>query len=279
LIYLKAIKTQKLVKRKYVYYSIVIAVVLLVAFWVYRQNTPRTYEQIQLSGVLRVGVNQSNVSAYSAKGDSVKGFQYDLVLALCDSLNLKPEFVFENSLQSSIKSLENGKIDIIARNIPITSSYKDRVLFTIPIISTKPVLIQRLDMFNNLKNPIRKQFDLARQFIYVPGNSPHILRINNLAKEIGDSIFVVEIPNVETEQLIEKLVKGEIDYVVCDEKVAKTQKQIHPEIDIEMAIGFTQMQAWALPKKSHTLQEKVNKFLEQFLQTEEYRNIFREYYP
>lgn len=234
-------------------------------------------EEIQAEGVLRVATDYSSVD-YFMEGDSVSGFQYELVKVLCDSLGLKAEWVIENSLDKNIDDLNKGDIDLIARNIPVTTELRTQVAFSLPIINTKQVLIQRKAEYNNGIPPIRNQLFLAKKTIYVPVNSPSLLRLKNLETEIADTIYVTEMPDYEAEHLIMMVAKGDIDFAVCDVQTAKINADMLPEIDINTAISFTQMQSWAMRPSSFGLQAKVDTFLSRFLQTKEYRDIYRKYY-
>jgi ABC-type amino acid transport substrate-binding protein len=51
-----------------------------------------------------------------------------------------------------------------------------------------------------------------------------------------------------------------------------------PELDIETAVGFVQLQSWAMRPSSTELREKVDEFLVKFLQKKAYRDIYRRYF-
>lgn len=237
----------------------------------------RDLDYIQNKGVLRVCTDYSTVD-YFMEGDSIRGFQYEIVNILCDSLGLIPEWTIENSLDKNIQDLEDGKIDLIARNIPVTTTLREKVAFSSPIIQTKQVLVQRKAKYNNDIKPLRNQLLLAKKTIYVPANSPSILRLRNLESEIADTIFIKEMPNYEAEQLIMMVAKGDIDFAVCDAQTAKINAELMPEIDIKTAISFMQMQSWAMRPSSNQLQARVDSFLVHFIETKEYRDIYRSYY-
>lgn len=53
-----------------------------------------------------------------------------------------------------------------------------------------------------------------------------------------------------SEQLAIMVAKGDIDYAVCDQQIARVSKGNLPEIDIDTDISFTQLQSWAVRKDS-----------------------------
>ena len=102
-------------------------------------------------------------------------------------------------------------------------------------------------------------------------------RIQNLAKEIGDSIFIVEINEISIDSLFYKVANAEIDFTVCEKVVASIEKKKYPTLDTETAIGFKQNYAWAIRQNSSELQDSVNNWLNYFLETKEYNRIYQKY--
>ena len=105
-----------------------------------------------------------------------------------------------------------------------------------------------------------------------------MLRLNNLSYEIGDTIHVVENTTYEAEQLVMMVASGEIEFTVCDEKVAIQLSEKFPEIDIETDISFTQIESWAVRINSPILLDSVNSWLNRFKETHEFKNLIEKYY-
>jgi membrane-bound lytic murein transglycosylase F len=125
---------------------------------------------------------------------------------------------------------------------------------------------------------IRNQLDLAGKSIYVQENSSYAERLRTLSNEIGDSINVIEIPDYEVEQLISLVSHGDIDYTVCDENLARVNKNYYNNIDVETPISFPQKIAWAMRPESKGLQDVVNKWLKSFKKTAKFKRIYQKYY-
>ena len=262
-------------QRKFIYLALLVFLIGLVFFLV-KNRKIRDWSAIEDAGILRVSTDYSLVNYFVT--DSVQGFQYELVSALCDSLGIKAQWTIENSLEDNIADLKRGEIDLIARNIPVTSVLREELAFSHPILHVQQVLVQRKATYNNGIEPLRNQLLLAKKNIFVPENSPSILRLKNLETEIADTIFINEMPEYEEEQLMIMVAKGDIDFAVCDAQTAKINAALLPELDIKTAISFTQMQAWAIRPSSTQLKVKVDSFLIRFLQTKAYRDIYRKYY-
>lgn len=238
---------------------------------------PRDFSEIKNSGELNI-VTDYNSVGYHVSDDTVAGFQYELIKALERDWKLKVNIFLENSLDENLQGLEQGKYDIVARNIPVNTQLRQQFGFTGSINLNKQVLVQRRQESNDSIAPIRQHLNLAKKTIHVPKDSPVILRLQNLSHEIGDTIFVIEDDTYETEQLVMMVAAGDIDFTVCDEVVAKQLAEQLPEIDVETDISFTQLESWAVRKDSPVLLDSLNNWLMSFRNSAEFKKIYRRYY-
>ena len=236
----------------------------------------RDYPQIKKSGELNV-VTDYNAIGYFVSGDTLAGFQYELLRRLEKDWQIKVNIFLENKLEENIEGLLSQRYDIIARNIPVNIDLRNKVAFTQPVLLNKQVLVQRKAEYNNGIEPIRQHLELAKKTIHVPANSPVILRLDNLSHEIGDTIFIIQDPSYETEQLIMKVAGGDIDFTVCDEKIATQMEKRLPEIDIETDIGFTQFDSWAVRKDSPILLDSLNIWFSNFKKTKDFQLLIKKY--
>lgn len=235
------------------------------------------FPEIEKEGRLVVVTDYSTIG-YHVKGDTVEGFNYELLQILQEYTDINIEVVLESSLEKSLEGLASGKYNIIARTIPITSALKGKVFFSQPITQNKQILVQRKPEFNNDIPPVRSHLDLAKKTLHVSKNSPVILRINNLSKEIGDTIFYIEDDVYGSEQLAIMVAQGEIDFAVCDEQTAKKMLASQPELDLGTMIGFTQFEAWAVSKDSPVLLDSLNSWINRAQDTKKYNAIYKRYY-
>lgn len=263
------------------FWAIPFIVVVLVAIWLLMRGEKvietRDFQQIKESGTLHI-VTDYNSVGYFVSGDTIAGFNHDLIQLMESYLPVKVEVSLESSLEKSIDGLRSDKYDIVARNIPITSELRDSLVFTEPIAQNRQVLIQRKKKFNDDVEPIRSHLNLAKKTIYVPSKSPVILRIQNLSHEIGDTIYIKEDDIYGPEQLAMMVASKEIDYAVCDEKTAEKVSKTLPEIDYATFIGFTHLEAWAVRQNSPVLLDSLNTWINRLKGTVAYSNIYNKYY-
>jgi membrane-bound lytic murein transglycosylase MltF len=237
----------------------------------------RDYPEIQAEGILRI-VTEYNQSDYYLSGDDeLEGFQYELCRMIAEYSGLEV-YIYLMSLDESFAGLSTNQCDIIAQNIPTTSRLKEEYLFTDPVVLNKQVLVQRIRHDSSGVEPVRNQLNLAQKTLYVPKNSPALLRLRNLQHEIGDSIFIIEEPLYSSEQLIIMVARGDIDYAVCDQQIARTAQKQFPDVDILTDISFTQLQSWAVRKSSPALSDSINHWFRLIRENGAYDKIYRKYY-
>lgn len=236
----------------------------------------RDFPQINKDKTLSI-VTNLDLTGYYVSGDTISGFNYELLNALQRYTPIQFEISLENSLEKSFEGLSSGKYDLIARNIPVNSELRNEYDFTTPVIYNKLVLVQRKAEYNNGKKPIRNHLDMGNISIHVPKESPAIFRLKNLSHEIGDTIFVTEDDTYEYMQLSLMVASGDIDYTVSDSRTAQKISSRIPELDVKTDIGFTHLEAWATRKNSTQLTDSLNAWLEQFSKTNEYQLLVDKY--
>jgi len=273
----------KLNKRLYLY--LLLLIVAIAAMVLLRNTlkgpgkppaTPRDYKEIMASGELNV-VTDYNSIGYYVSGDSALGFQFEMMDALEKEWGIKVHLFLENSLDENLEGLLYHRYDLVARNIPVNKQLKDDFSFTDPLVLNKQVLVQRKAAYNDSIPPIRQQLQLAKSTVHVAKDSPAILRLKNLSHEIGDTIFIKENPLYEAEQLVMMVAAGDIDFTVCDERVARRLSKTLPEIDVETDISFTQLESWAVRHDSPVLLDSLNHWLGRFKNTQRFKSIHDRY--
>ena len=266
----------------YLYVILAVFVVCMTAI-VFKLSTEkrelgvRDLPQIERDRILNI-VTDYNSVGYYVSGDSIMGFQFEMVKALEKAWGIKTALFLENSLDESLKGLTGQKYDIVARNIPVNFDLKENFAFTNPLILNRQVLVQRKSEFNEGVPPVRQHLNLAKKTIFVPKESPAILRLNNLSHEIGDTIYIRQDEAYNEEQLAMRVAAKEIDYTIIDENRAREIAARIPEIDIDTDISFTQLESWAVRKDSPLLLDSLNGWLAGFKNTNAFNAIYKRYY-
>jgi len=256
----------------------VIAVLFMVVFFVHQsQKHIHDLPYIIKTGRLSVLTHSSSMG-FSVKGDSVSGFQYEIVKAFADTLGVELVVSDQNDLKAGIAGILSGDYDIVANLVPITTEWKNEVLFTVPLFTTRQVLVQRINNDSTVLKIVTKQNELANDSVYLSANSPYKMRLEHLSDEIAAPIHILEMTNLSTEQMVGMVSKGQIKNTICDEQFAQKLKSKYPNIDVSLPIGFAQQQAWVVSLKSPKLQQELNDFLTDFIGSTAYWEIYKKYY-
>ncbi len=234
--------------------------------------------RIKNSGVLKAVVDYNSTNYFVYRGKPM-GFKYELLQELAKKLGVKLEISVSNHLNETFAGLKNGRFDVVAKSLTVTKERNKEIDFTALILQTRQVLVQR-----KRQNPpadsiyIENTLQLAGKKIYVQKNTSYFKRLQNLSEEIGADITIVEDSVSGVEQLVSKVAKGEIDYTVCDENIAKLNKTYYPNIDVSMAISFKQNIAWAVRKGSTEWKNYLDNWIVDFKKTRKYKYLYHKYF-
>jgi len=234
-------------------------------------------EQIRERGRLVALTGYSYTSYFMYKGTPM-GYEYELMELLARYLGVRLEIVLVRDMETVYDMLDRGEGDIVADNLIMTGEQNERIRFTRPYATTRQVLVQRSFAGQRIK-PVRNLLDLQEKEIHVRRNSPYSRRLENLITETGMQLLVRESGgDVETEELIQMVARGEIDYTIADERAARHIKTWYPDIDIETPVGFNQYIAWAVRAGSPALLDAINQWLEEIQQKPQWHVLYHKYY-
>jgi len=250
-------------------------------------SEPIAYDlkEIKKAGVLRAITTYSPTGYFLYKGETM-GFEYELFKRLAEYLDVRLEIVLAKNVDSVIPMLNRGDGDIIALGYTITGDRKELVDFTDPYLITHQSLIQRKpDNWHNMSvDNIKKQLamdiiDLINDTISVREKSSYYMRVKELSKALGDTIYINILPGEYTDEEILKLVsEGEIKYSVIDNNVASIHQSYFPNIDINTPISLSQRIGWAVRKTSPDLLEIINLGLSNIKKKPDYNIIYAKYF-
>lgn len=240
-------------------------------------------DKIREEGVLHVVTEYNSISYFIYRGQPL-GFQFEMLQELANHMGLELEVSVNNDLKENFGDLQDGRVDLIAMNLTVTADRKQQVSFTIPLLQTRQVLVQRKpehwEQMNDQQqesNVIRNQLDLAGKTIYVQAGSAYAKRLKSLSNEIGGGIRIMEV-QLDSEQLIQRVALGEIDYTICDENVGLVNTTYFPHLDVSTAVSFPQNVAWAVHHASDSLRVEVDRWIEEYKESRGYALLYNKYF-
>ena len=244
-------------------------------------HKPYDLEYIQDQNKLRVIVEPNDMIYRVIDVDSIEGLQALMIDSFSKAMNIKNvEFISERNLTEAINKLLNHEVDILAWHIPIYNTKREEINYSIPVFTSRQMLVQRKYNAKDSVEFIRNQLGLADKNVYILPGTFYKQRLEYLSQEIGDKIYINEIPNATPKDLFNMLVNRDIDYAVCDEFVARVLIKENKEfssLDINTAVSFAQNYSWCVHPECPLLLDSLNSWLSVYLESKEYNKIYRKY--
>ena len=228
----------------------------------------------------------NNISSYYVLNGQPRGFEYEMLKYFCEDNGLKLQLKVMREFEFMLDSLAAGKGDLAAGNITVTKTRKEIVDFSPEILRTRQVLVQSLpDGYKKLSKNQRKArmvsdaLELDGKRIHVNAGSTYYDRLVNFRDENGIDLDIVPVGGeIGTDALMRLLAKGDIDYTVLDENVARIHAGVYNNIDISVPMSLSQSIAWALPKGHPELAKLIEQWIEERKGSSRYNTIYRKYF-
>ncbi len=230
-------------------------------------------KEIQKKGKLTVLTENSSLSFFEYREKNL-GFEYEILEAFSKYIGIPLEIKVVPKYSNLRHFLNNGEGDIIAANLAITLSAQKKINFSNPYYFSYQVLVQMKS-----DSLILDASDLIAKEVTVRKNTIYDRRLLALQEEIG-GIINIKYANEDliVEDLIEKVLKGEIKYTVAHENLARLSKEEHPKLDIKTKVSFKQRIAFGLRLNSPELKKKLDEFLKKYCESEEYKALKHKYF-
>jgi membrane-bound lytic murein transglycosylase F len=242
-------------------------------------------QEIKSRGRL-VAITDYNSTGYFIRNGKPMGFQYELLQSLARQLDVKLELIIKTDMNEAFRMLNEGECDVIAYNLSVSKDKEDLVSFTEPHSVVKQVLVQRkpknwrfMKVGSLEKTLVRSPMELVGKKVHVRYASNHYQKLVKLSEALGGEIEVVqENPDVESEELIRKVAREEIEYTIADEHVALANSYNYTNLDINTAISMPQKLAWAVRKSSPDLLKFTNDWMKELKTTKEFYATYDKYF-
>jgi len=207
-----------------------------------KENDTSSLSRILARGYINVGTIFGPTNYYTT-ADGFAGFEYELAKKYADSLNVELRIVPMYSLDELFIKLNTGEVDLLAAGLSITDKRLQRFRFapSYETISQKLVFKQ-----GNIRP--RKVADLTGELMVTSGSS----YVENLEKikQTHSELTWRETTEFDSEELLRKVLNGEIDYTIIDSNSLAINRRYYPEISIGFSIDKPEPLAWMLSKNS-----------------------------
>jgi len=229
--------------------------------------------EIQKKGKLTILTENSSLSFFEYREKNL-GFEYEILEAFAKHLGIPLEIKVVPKYSNLRRFLNNGEGDIIAANLAITLSGQKKINFSHPYYYSNQVLVQMKS-----DSLLLDASELIGKEVMVRKNTIYDRRLRALQEEIGGYIKIKYAKeDLIVEDLIEKVLKGEIKYTIAHENLARLSKEEHPKLDIKTKISFKQRIAFGMRLNSPELKKKLDEFLKKYCESKEYNALKHKYF-
>jgi membrane-bound lytic murein transglycosylase F len=206
--------------------------------------------------VLRVLTKNTSATYFMHRGEQ-KGFEYELVRELADSLGLRLQIIVPPRGDLLVPWLLEGRGDLIAAAMTVTPERERDVRFSHPYRDEIEQVVQR-----TAEPALQEPQDLAGRTVVVRRSSSYRAALEELRKTVDFNI--VDAPEeMETEELIAGVAEGVFDLTVADRSIFEIERQYRNDIRAALTIGEPGRLAWAVRKDNENFLLEVNLFLDQ----------------
>ena len=206
------------------------------------QNDPATMQRILERGYVSVGTLYGP-NSYYVEADSFAGFEYELAKKYADSLHVDLKIVPSYSLDELFIMLNTGEVDMLAAGLTVTDKRLKRFRFA----PSYEQVSQKLVFKQGNERP--RDIDDLTGMLMVTANSSHVENLDKL-KETHPKLSWQETGEFDSEELIIKVLAGEMDYTVVDSNTLAVNRRYYPEISVGFTIKEAEPLGWMLSKNS-----------------------------
>jgi len=230
-------------------------------------------KEIQKKGKLTILTENSSLSFFEYREKNL-GFEYEILEAFAKHLGIPLEVKVVPKYSNLRRFLNNGEGDIIAANLAITLSGQKKINFSHPYYYSNQVLVQMKS-----DSLVLDASELIGKEVMVRKNTIYDRRLRALQEEIGGYINIKYAKeDLIVEDLIEKVLKGEVKYTIAHENLARLSKEEHPKLDIKTKVSFKQRIAFGMRLNSPVLKKKLDEFLIKYCESNEYNALKHKYF-
>ncbi|GAB1415902.1 hypothetical protein MASR2M117_13080 [Paludibacter sp.] len=247
---------------------------LVLLFFIFKTKKIRDLADVMSEGRLSVLV-ESGVHGFTRDSTKVYGFQYELIKKFTDSLGVELVLINLENKIDCLSELESGECDVLVSLRPIIVDSTSNIISLAPILSTRLMLVQHKADSSKL---IENQYELNEDTITVLEESPYINRLMYLSDEVAINYTINMVSNNNLDELIRLVNEGKIKYTVCPEYLSESFKKRYQNVDFSMPLSMKYDFSWCVNKNSPELRERMNQFINDIVNTSDFKLLFNKYF-
>jgi membrane-bound lytic murein transglycosylase F len=235
-------------------------------------NPPTTQlDAVKSSGKLVVLTRNAPTSYYEGP-DGPAGIEYDMLKAFADSLKVELELVVPENTSTLVPLLVANKA-YMAAGLTITDARQQQLRFGSPYQEVNMQIVYRL----GTKAP-QEIGDLVGRDIEVPQNSSYAERLAVLKRQHPELTWR-ETQEYSSEELLQMVWKGLLEFTVADSHVIAVVRQHYPDLRVALSLDAPQALAWGFPRGADdTLYNLAERHIRKLKSSGQLADLIERYY-
>lgn len=203
---------------------------------------------VQESGELVVVTRNAPTIYYVDRHDRPAGFEYDLVRAFAEDLDVDIRFELRHTIGEVKQALRDGEAHMAAAGLTRIPSREEAFRFGPAYKEVRQQLVCR----RSGPQPAGIH-ELAEVSLLVVGESSYARRLKHLHSALLPDLTWRVDPDLTTEMALRHVHEGKVDCTVADSNIVKVNRRYHPELEVVMPLNEPQQLAWMMPPGSDEL--------------------------
>lgn len=219
------------------------------------------YDSIKKDGEI-VFLTRNAPTTYYLTRDHVAGLEYDMAKSFALYLGVKPKFTVRNTISELIGGLQDKQGHIIAAGLIETESRATQFLsgpayqeVSLQVVchrdGIRPKTIQQLEDIN----------------LFTAPDSSYLEALMKIKQKHKDLKWLIA-PEEDTEELLERVWKRELDCVVSDSNILAINQRYYPELVASFELDKKKPLVWLVDKKATKLKEQMDLWFEKYQKTQ-----------
>ena len=182
--------------------------------------------------------------------------QHEAAESFARSQGLEPELVPVERFADMMPALLSGEGDMIAANLTITDSRREKIAFSVPLTSVRQQVLVAQS-----RDDIAGIEDLAGKRVMLDPASSFWERLQALRKRLPAIELVERPPGMTDEEELDEVASGRVDASVRDSNIANVYLAYRDDLKVAFALPGIDDIAWGIRPDAPQLRSALNEFL------------------
>ena len=236
----------------------ILLLIALIAIPRYVKPTLTQLETIQQRGYLKV-LTLNAASTYYQDANGANGFEYQLANLFAEFIGVKLKMIVVDQFSDLYPELIFAGGDLIAAGVSNQDNFNPAVIEYGP---NYHLVTQQLLYRKGLHDRPRKLEDLENGILEVVSGTSQVKLLSGMQESFPELDWHIN-KDIATEELIELVDEGLVDYILTDSHEIALQRRFYPELRIAFELGEPKQLRWATKSSDdRSLIRQINKFFE-----------------